>query len=70
MRREIEKKNREERRSEERKEEMKEEVIVLKNVPKPKTRQTNYLTMILKNPRRTDYLFESSESDPCFQLCT
>ena len=33
-----------------------------------KIRQMNYLTMIRKNSRRTNYSFESSESYTCFQL--
>ena len=36
----------------------------------PKMRQTNYHTIILKKNRRTNYLFESSESYQCFQLFT
>ena len=34
----------------------------------PQTRQTNYLIMILKTTRRTNYSFECSESYACFQL--
>ena len=47
---------------------MKEEMIELKEVWEPPVRQTNYLIMILKNSRRTNYLFESSEYLPMFSI--